>query len=195
MRLRTNFMATSIAALLAVAIAAPAGAAEPLFHESWNDQFSERETGAEEACGIDHVVAHISMKGHATGFEDGTTRAQDSFRAVVENQANGAYAVLSSSNSVTLQGTETLDGDILTIQGSDTFRGNEYKWSAPGMGVIVRDAGYISFQYEIVVDTTTGEVLSFSDSIFQQGGLFPWADQGFDFTPEQAEAVCAALRG
>jgi hypothetical protein len=199
MKTHRNVLVALIAATMLVLSAMPASAAAPLHRDSWNDQFSMRDSGIEQGCGVDHVVAHHRHKGHAAIYEDGRVEVREQFEIVYENQANGAYVRQSFADALTI-GPEntTLEGDLLTIEFSDTLRGNQMKWQAPGVGVILMDAGVINVSGTVIIDLTITDgdpVISFELNVLPKAGQFSWAVNGFWFTPEQGAAVCEALRG
>ncbi len=201
-RSTTRLAATIIAAIalvMTVAPAAQAKKAQPIAIEKFNETFEDPFFGGflAQECNVAEVTATVTEKGRVKIFENGAT-GHVNIRVVLENPATGQRIIQSFSNTFSDFDAETFRDDGLLevhIQSSNT--GLAQKWHAPGVGVIVRDAGQIEFDTVLLIDPTIEDgdpVIDVMES-FTSKGPHPWAENGFGPTPEQGAAICGALGG
>jgi hypothetical protein len=74
----------------------------------------------------------------------------------------------------------------------DTVRGVPFKWRVPGEGVVLLDAGTVTFSGTVVIDIATDEVISFDVEITDMHGPHPSLTQP---ESETLEIFCAAMQG
>lgn len=70
---------------------------------------------------------------------------------------------------------ETVDEEAgtLKVMFEDTHRGVPLKWRVPGEGVILLDAGTVTFTGTVVIDLATDEIISFDETISDLHGPHP----------------------
>lgn len=170
-----------------------------LFVDEFDEKFSDDVYAEflESACGVEDVAVEVHAAGRvrvyswgAIGFERVTARAT--------NARTGQYFVQAYRNHFEYAATETLGGDgLVYVDVETTYSGLAQQFRAPGVGVIVRDAGTIGFEVSLVVDPMRppGEEVIEVVETFDARGPHPWAEQGQEPTPEQATAICGALGG
>jgi hypothetical protein len=72
----------------------------------------------------------------------------------------------------------------------DTFRGVPLKWRVPGEGVVLLDAGTVTFNATLVIDLATDEVISFEETLSDLHGPHPSLTQP---DSETTDIFCAAM--
>ena len=178
--------------LVGFALVASAGG-KPQFTEKFEDSggpFLDPFVSA--LCGFD-VLFQFHQKGKFTVFADGTARLHYNDRYIYTNAANGRVLIeTASANRITPPDMEIVDEEArtVTIIFSDTFKGLPFKWYQPGTGVLLRDAGQVTFQGSIVFDLDTGAFLGFSQEITNLKGPHPALFLSDD---ETAAIGCGAL--
>jgi hypothetical protein len=168
--MRRPLLPLVLATLLTLASATVALAARP-FH----DKFTIDETVNENVCGID-VTTHIEVKVNGLGFDDHFVDLSQ-FRITWTN-ADGDWLTNFGAGQTSI--TETLDGDILTI--NEVHRGvHEMLRSADGITAAF-DRGQIAFV--IVLDLNDLENpdddVELSFDVVKQAGPHPEADADFE---------------
>lgn len=190
-----------LAVLVGVGAVSPAAAERPAERIKFTDTFSDEAPFFAEACGIETVTVDGVVKVQLNFFEDGSARIHENGSITFTNAATGDQVFLSFVRAVQDSSpVESIDGDLLTIVHETTFNGLPEKWQAPGMGVIVRDAGLLTTRHTIVIDLTIDPevedpVVSFTEEIIDQSGPHPIADQGFQLNDDQLTQICSALGG
>lgn len=177
--------------LLVVGLAPAAVAGPPLVMEKFEDVFGpERDPFLSDVCGFD-VFVEVHVKGKFTLFDDLSAKEHVNVHVVFTNPETGAAFLERDAFTVFSDPvSETVEDDILTVRFSDTFKGLPLKWMQPGNGVLIRDAGQVTFEVTIVIDLMTGEEISFDEQISIVKGPHPFLDLSF----EETDAIgCGAL--
>jgi hypothetical protein len=188
----------AVAGMLVTIVAAPAMAEKPLLMERFVDEIDDEDPGLAAECGLSTV--------HVEGRVQGVFKLYEGDR-VFENVVghieltgpNGEGPVINKFGRA-LRGTlvsETFDPQtqLVTLVFEETTVGNPDKWLIPGVGVLVMDAGLITWTVTVVIDTSTDEVVSEDFSNVTIHGPHPIFENGFSYTDEQLAEVCAALGG
>ena len=172
---------TILAVVVLLAAAAPAafaaGGGQPLVQERFDERFVE-EPGlfALDVCGVE-VRAEFHFWGNFTLYADMTARTHFNDHIVATNPATGEVLLVerNSGNVFSEPVVETVDEEAgtLTVMFEDTFRGVPFKWRVPGEGVILLDAGTVTFTGTVVIDLATDEVISFEETISDLHGPHP----------------------
>lgn len=172
---------TILAVVVLLAAAAPAalaaGGGQPLVQERFDDRFVEEpEPFVLDACGVE-VRAEFHFWGNFTLYPDMTARTHFNDHIVATNPATGEVLLVerNSGNVFSEPVVETVDEEAgtLTVMFEDTFRGVPFKWRVPGEGVILLDAGTVTFTGTVVIDLATDEVISFEETISDLHGPHP----------------------
>ena len=172
-RLRFPFLA-SIAFL--VLLSMPAGvSAKPAFHDHFHEVIPDF-----DFCG---VIGTLDLNvNQVITITDTTFKAAGSVTQVF-TAADGRVAVVKSAGTYTNTFNDNGDGTIMVV---DSYNGLPEKISSRGKGgVVLRDAGFISFI--TTVNENTGEVTT----EVVQHGPHPEADSDFNLF---CDAFLAALR-
>jgi hypothetical protein len=143
-------------------------------------------------CGFD-VLFQFHQKGKFTVFADGTARVHYNFRFIYSNAANSRVLIeTASANQITLPNMEIVDEDARTVTTifSDTFKGLPFKWYQPGTGVLLRDAGQVTFNGSLVSDLDTGDFIAFTQDVTNVKGPHPSL---FLSEAETTAIACGAL--
>lgn len=169
-------------AVLSVAAIAPAAAiaAQPV--ERWHDRVSE--SFSDQLCGV-AVNVDVSYTDNFSVFEDWTVKGTGSSRAVVTNPLNGRSVVLSSAGQFR-DVTPVIDEAAGTITFLPTVTGLALKIQTADGGVLLRDAGLISFADTFDLDS--GEFISSQTTVTH--GPHPQAES--DFT-KACDVISGAL--
>jgi hypothetical protein len=170
-----------LAALLAVLALLPGtalAASKPIeqFHDQFTDSFST------DLCGIE-VDAVIVVSDNFFVYQDGSFKDASSFRATYTNPDNGKSVLVSSAGIVT--GTAIIDEGAGTISYTTSFNGLPEKIQSARGGVLVRDAGIITF-----IDTFDLETDEFLGTEVTISGPHPEAESDFTLF---CDAVIPAL--
>lgn len=184
-----------------LAAAGPAHAvpSDVVFVDKFDETFSDDGFASflEAGCNVADVHVEVRAKGRvqvyedgATGFESGTARAV--------NTETGEYFVQTYHNHFSFESSETIREDGLhEVEIHEVYRGLAEQFRAPGLGVVVRDAGNIAVDVELLIDPTADPEEQIREVVetFTIKGPHPWAEQGFGPTAEQAIAICGAIGG
>lgn len=166
--LRCAAAAAAVAALALVP--ASALAAQPI--ESYHDHFSD--SFSDQLCGID-VDVTLTVTDNFSVFADWSVKGTGSVRATVVNPATGKSVVISSAGQFS-DVAPVVDEAAGTVTFHPTSKGLPEKIQTAGGGVLLRDAGVISFADTF--DLATGEFVS-SQTIVNKG---PHPEADSDFT-------------
>lgn len=193
-RVRRLLVVTTAAAMFVTVLSGPVLADKPVFMDRFVDEFTEEDPGFAAACGVATVHVDGVVKGTFKEFADGTFWEQVVGKIEFTGPDDEGPVVLSFAN--VHEGnlvSESVDNGLLTLVFEDTFIGNPEKWRAPGVGVIVRDAGFISWTVTVVIDLSTDELVSEEFTDVEIHGPHPIFENGFSFTEDQFAQICSAL--
>ena len=112
-------------------------------------------------------------------------------KVVFSNPANGAKLVERDAFTIFSKPEVIIPNETtVTLMSSNTFKGLPLRWMQPGKGVLIRDAGQVTFDVTLVIDLDTGDVISFEEEISNVKGPHPF----LDLTDEEfADIFCGAL--
>ena len=186
----TTFVATS------TAHAVPS---DVLFVDKFDETFPDDDFASflETECNVADVHVEVRAKGRVQVYEDGAT-GFDSGTARAVNTETGEYFVQTYHNHFSFESFESIREDGLhEVEIHEVYRGLAEQFRAPGLGVIVRDAGNVAVDVELLLDPTADPEDQLLDVVetFNIKGPHPWAEQGFGPTAEQAIAICGAIGG
>jgi hypothetical protein len=165
-----------------VATAAPAawaaGGGKPLVQERFDDRFVEEpDPFVLDVCGVE-VRTEFHFWGNFTLYPDMTARTHFNDDVVTTDPDTGEVLLVqrNSGNVFSEPVVEIIDEEAgtLTVMFEDTFRGVPLKWRVPGEGVILLDAGTVTFTGTVVIDLATDEVLSFEETLSDVHGPHPF---------------------
>ena len=125
-------------------------------------------------------------------FDDLTTRQQINYDWTMFNPVTDKSVIETGAfNVTTLPVMELVDEDLgtLTLIFEDSIKGLAFKWSQPGVGVLLRDAGVITYQLTLVLDMDTGGVIDEDFNILSKGP-HPFS---YMSEPDKAAIICGAL--
>jgi hypothetical protein len=189
---------TALVVVALVATAAPAalaaGGGRPLVQERFDDQFVEDpELSVLDACGVE-VRTEFHFWGTFTFYADMTARTHFNDDIVSTDPATGEVLLVerNSGNVFSEPVVEIIDEEAgtLTLMFEDTFRGVPLKWRVPGEGVVLLDAGTVTFNATLVIDLATDEVISFEETLSDLHGPHPSLTQP---DSETLDIFCEAL--
>ena len=165
-----------LALALTAMLAAPAAAAAP-YTERFSNAGSGQDDTLTEACGAPITMAW-SQRGTYIEYADGSIRIHVNFQATYfgpggSAQEQGAYTIHGSPLTVTI---DEVTG-TLTETFTDRHTGLPVKGMIPGAGVIVRDAGSVTFDVTVVFDLESGDFISFSSVPRDVRGPHPSLDR------------------
>ena len=170
---RTSMIASVVVGLLVSTTPAMAGQGEPEFRERYS--FVEEQARDEflsDVCGIDVYVSGEG-KGTFTAYADGFITDHFNTRFVFTSPDTGETLIRMDGATVRAQGEEVFDPatETLTITFREEFYGLPAKWSKPGEGTLMRDAGIAVFDGTVVLDVSgpEPEVISFDETITTKG--------------------------
>lgn len=190
---------TALVVVVLVAATAPAalgaGGGKPL-QEKFDDRFVEEpDPFVLEICGVE-VRTEFHFWGNFTLYPDMTARTHFNDHVVSTDPDTGEVllVVRNSGNVFSEPLVETIDEEAgtLTVMFEDTFRGVPLKWRVPGEGVILLDAGTVTFTGTVVIDLATDEIISFDETISDMHGPHPFLTQPED---EIIALFCEAMAG
>lgn len=144
-------------------------------------------------CGVEILVS-FDMKGKVIVFEDFTTTQHINYDWTMFNPVTDKTVIETGAFSVTTPPVmELVDEDLgtLTLIFEDTIKGLAFKWRQPGVGVLLRDAGVITYQLTLVFDMDTTALIDEDFNIFGKGP-HPYS---FMSQPDAAAIICGALTG
>jgi hypothetical protein len=175
--------------LFTSALGGQALAAQPLERVKYSDADGPfRDDFLSDACGFD-VYTEFTVKGVFTLFDDFSGKDHQNFEAIYS--AGGKRLIERDGFTVFFTPeTQSVEGSILTITFSETFKGLPLKWMQPGNGVLIRDAGRVTFDYTVVIDLDTGEEISFEQEVSDVKGPHPFLDLT---QQELLDILCGAL--
>lgn len=193
---RLGRMALVVAVLVAAAAPAAlaAGGGKPLIRDRFDDRAVEvPDPFVLEVCGVE-VRTEFHSWGHFTLYPDMTARVHFNDDIVLTDPDTGEVLLVerNSANVFSQPVVEIIDEEAgtLTVMFEDTFRGVPFKWRIPGGGVILLDAGTVTFTGTVVIDLATDEVISFEETISDLHGPHPSLSQPESVT---VEIFCDAL--
>ena len=181
---------------LAAALALPGGvlAAKPEVNR-FTEAYSFTIPADENPCGVDILVAgEFQVVEHLFFDEDGN------LVKVIAN-VNDAWTETGPAGTVRGQASysATTTDIVDTAEGSswvDTFRGAPIKFSAPGFGVIVRDAGNLSVARSLVLnDPDDPSDDEFTQAIVSEHGPHPTFFGSAQFNEDWIADYCAIVAG
>lgn len=181
---------------LVTMFATPAMAEKPLFMERFVDEFVDEDPELATACGLSTVHVDGRVQG-VFKFYEGERISESVVGHIELTGPDGQGPVIikfGSAHDGTLV-SESFDPatGLVTLVFEDTFRGNPEKWLIPGIGVIARDAGFISWTVTVVIDTSTDELVSEDLTNVVIHGPHPIFENDFSLSSEQLAKVCDAL--
>lgn len=191
---------TVLAVVVLLTAAAPAavaaGGGRPLVQERFDDRFVEEPNPfVLEECGVE-VRTEFHFWGNFTLYADMTARTHFNDHIVATDPDTGQVLLVerNAGNVFSEPVVEIIDEEAgtLTVMFEDTFRGVPFKWRVPGEGVILLDAGTVTFSGTVVIDLATDEVTSFEETISNLHGPHP------SVTGSQSEIdalFCGAMGG
>jgi hypothetical protein len=189
---------TALVVVALVATAAPtafaAGGGRPLVQERFNDQFVEDpDLFVLDECGVE-VRTEFHFWGNFTLYPNLTARTHVNAHIVSSDPDTGEVLLVerTSSNIFSEPEVEILDEEAgtLTLMFEDTYRGVPFKWRVPGQGVVLLDAGTVTFNTTLVIDLATDEVISFEETLSDLHGPHPSLTQP---DSETLDIFCAAM--
>lgn len=192
---RRGGMALVVVLLLALGPAAlAAGGGPPLIQERFEERFIEEpELFVLDVCGVE-VRTEFHFREHFTLYPDMTARVHFNDEIVSTDSITGEVLLVerNAGNVFSEPVVEIIDEEAgtLTVMFEDTIRGVPLKWRVPGEGVILIDAGTVTFTGTAVVDLATDEVISLNVTLSNLHGPHPSLTQP---ESETLEIFCDAL--
>ena len=194
--MRRLWTALVVVALVASAVptALAAGGGRPLIQERFDDRFVEDpDLFVLDVCGVE-VRTEFHFWGNFTLYPDMTARSHFNDDIVSSDPATGEVLLVerNSGNVFSEPPVEIIDEEAgtLTLMFEDTFRGVPFKWRVPGEGVVLLDAGTVTFNATVVIDLATDEVISFEETLSDLHGPHPSLTQP---DSETIEIFCGAM--
>jgi hypothetical protein len=187
MTVRSTTMTLLLSALL-IAGAIPAAAAQPVFSDRYSFEYMEEDEELTALCGLE-VLVSVQVQGRFTARSDGSI--DDSFRerlvystSEAELEQFGARNFRGSADVVTVNP----DGST-SIQFEVFERGLSVRLKDAN-GVVIRDAGNITFVVTIVIDAEGDEVVSVEADVKGPHPIFEAQEDGVFI-----DRFCALLGG
>lgn len=180
---------------LVMAPAVQANGGKPIFQEKFDDRFvDDPDFFVLDVCGVE-VATEFHFFGKFTLFGDMSSKLHVNVDIQTVDPGTGAILLREKDalNVFSEPVVEILDetAGTLTIMFEDTVTGNPFKWLVPGEGVLIRDAGQVTFSGTVVIDLATGDVISFDEEISIKG-----PHPGLDLSEEEILAIfCGAMAG
>lgn len=176
-RISRVVLVVSVLVVVAAPAALAAGEGKPLIQERFDDRFVENpEQFVLDVCGVE-VRTEFHFWGNFTLYSDMTSRTHLNSNIVSTDPATGEVLVVerNSGNTLSAPLVEIVDeqAGTLTVMFEDTVRGAPLKLRVPGEGVILLDAGTVTFTGTVVIDLATDEVISFEETISNMHGPHP----------------------
>jgi hypothetical protein len=156
-------------AVASLALMASSASSAPIV-EQFHGTFSE--TFQDNICGIDGTSV-VSGMDNIQVFADGTFKDQFRLNQTFTSAATGKSVLLFVAQQFT--GVGPIDNGDGTITFVSTFKGMPEKIKLPNGRVLLRDAGFVSFND--TYDATTGAFLG--ETISPENGPHPDLDSGF----------------
>jgi len=142
-------------------------------------------------CGVEILIT-FNMKGKVVVFDDFMTRQQINYDWTMFNPVTDKSVIETGAFSITTPPVmELIDEGLgtLTLIFEDTIKGLAFKWRQPGVGVLLRDAGVITYQLTLVYDMDTLDLIDEDFNILSHGP-HPYS---FMPQPDAAAIICSAL--
>ena len=194
--MRRLWTALVVVALVATAVptALAAGGGRPLVQERFDDRFVEDpELFVLDVCGVE-VRTEFHFWGSFTLYPDMTARNHVNTDIVSTDPDTGEVLLVerNAQNIFSEPVVEIFDEEAgtLTLMFEDTVRGVPFTWRVPGEGVILLDAGSVTFNATLVIDLATDEVISFEETLSDVHGPHPSLTQS---DSETLAIFCAAM--
>ena len=192
--MRRLWTALVVVALVAMAVPTALAAGRPLEQERFDDRFVEEPDEAVlDLCGVE-VRTEFHFWGSFTLNADLTSRAHFNDDIRTTNPVTGEVLLVerNSGNVFSEPPVEIIDEEAgtLTLMFEDTFRGVPFKWRVPGQGVILLDAGSVTFNATLVIDLATDELISFEETLSDVHGPHPSLDMT---DSELTDIFCEAM--
>ena len=147
---------------------------------------------ATDVCGTD-IYHEISGKGTIKFYEDGLIVDHFNITTTSWNPATGDTVIRKEAATFRGMGEEIFDEatQTVTINFEDMFVGLPSKWYKPGEGVILRDAGSVTFAGTVVLDVSNPDepVLISIDETMTINGPHDELETDFD---EVVDIICGA---
>lgn len=199
--MRRLLVVLTAAAMFVTLLAGAALADKPVFQENFVEEIDEEDPGLADACDLDTVHVDGVVRGKFKEFADGSIWEHVVGKIELTGPEGQGPVIISFSRLFEGSSSESFDPEtgLLTLVFNDSFKGNPEKWHAPGVGVIVRDAGVVSFTTTIVIDTkntmdpSDDVLVSEEISDVTVHGPHPIFDNGFSLTDDQLAVVCHVL--
>lgn len=170
---RLGIVVFVVMALVVTAAPAMAGQGKPEFREKYS--FVEEQTKDEflsDVCGIDVYISGEG-KGTFTAYEDGFVTDHFNTRFEFTSPDIGETLIRTDAATFRGRGEKVFDpeAETVTIMFRDEFYGLPAKWSKPGEGTLLRDAGIAIFEGTVVLDVSgpEPEVIFFDETITTKG--------------------------
>lgn len=179
--------------LASVVSLAPASADAPVVREKFAETFDFFNEDYSAGCGVE-VLSSGTVRGQFNMFADGTLRVHENGTIIHTNSETGDRVYETWAATFWVDASESVGEDgLLTIHETVRANGVPIKFSAKGVGTIVRDAGTITFENTIVLDFSLlpgDPLVSFDQEILREGGPHPLFD---GINPEEGAALCSAI--
>jgi len=156
-------------AVVSLAVMASSASSAPIveqFHGTFSDTFQDN------VCGIDGTTV-VSGMDNIQVFADGTFKDEFRQNYVFTSAATGKSVLLFVAQQFI--GTGPIDNGDGTVTFTSTFKGLPEKVKLPNGRVLLRDAGFVTFNDTF--DATTGDFLG--TTISPENGPHPDLDSGF----------------
>ena len=152
-------------------------AGKPVEQERFDDQFVEEpDNFVLDVCGVE-VRTEFHFWGTFTLYPDMTAREHVNTHLESTDPETGEVLLVerNSANIFSEPVVEIFDEEAgtLTVMFEDTFRGAPFKWRVRGEGVILLDAGTVTFNQTLVIDLATDELISFEETLSDVHGPHP----------------------
>lgn len=159
-------------------LATPVAAARP-FHERFVNTVSEEHAQFTDLCGTS-IWSDSTERGNFIEYDDGSILFQVSFNATY----TGPGGVIQDRSSWVVHGTPVVIevdevAETRTESFTDRFTGLAVMWLVPGSGVLVRDAGSVTFDVTLVFDLETDELISVTQVTRDVKGPHPFIEEDF----------------
>ena len=188
----------AVTTALTVAVGSTAVAAgdsrKPLLREAIGDVVvNEVDALVFEACGVE-VRSETRVRGHFVLYGDLSARTHLNFEIVYADPETGDVLAIERDAETFFDDaplSETVDEDAgtRTVVFESTLAGLPFRAIVPGEGVLLRDAGRITFLTTVVFDLATGEELSFEEEVTDVRGPHPF----IELTPEERIALLCSV--
>jgi len=177
--MRRLWTALVVVALVATAVptALAAGGGRPLEQERFDDRFvDDPDPFVLDECGVE-VRTEFHIWGTFRLYPNMTARNHFNTHIVSKNPDTGGVLLVerNAGNVLSEPVVEIIDEEAgtLTVMFEDTFKGVPLKWRVPGEGVVLLDAGTVTFNQTLVIDLATDEVISFDETLSDVHGPHP----------------------